>query len=65
MRFRSQFFLRYVSIVFEGGGDGRGFGGFIFLAMQGPPSHGFTDKKRQKRYRAEKRQKKTGRRRGL
>jgi hypothetical protein len=27
------------SEVFEGGGDGRGFGGFIFLVMQGPPSH--------------------------
>jgi hypothetical protein len=27
------------SAVFEGGGDGRGFGGFIFLAMQGQPSH--------------------------
>jgi hypothetical protein len=23
---------------FEGGGDGRSFGGFIFLAMQGQPS---------------------------
>jgi hypothetical protein len=27
------------STVFEGGGDGRGFGGFIFLEMQVQPSH--------------------------
>jgi hypothetical protein len=25
--------------VFEGGGNGCGFGGFILLAIQGPPSH--------------------------
>jgi hypothetical protein len=38
MRFRSLFFLRQVQF-FEGGGDGHCFGGLIFLAMQGPPSH--------------------------
>jgi hypothetical protein len=27
------------STAFEGGCDGRGFGGFTFLAMQGQPSH--------------------------
>jgi hypothetical protein len=31
-----------VSIVFKGGGDGLRFGGFIFLAMQGQPSHSAT-----------------------
>ena len=27
------------STVYEGGGDGHGFGRFIFLEMRGPPSH--------------------------
>jgi hypothetical protein len=27
------------SAVIQGGGDGRGFGGVIFLAVQGQPSH--------------------------
>jgi hypothetical protein len=44
MRFRSQFFLRKVQF-FKADGDGRGFvgfGGFIFLVMQGQPRHKIT-----------------------
>jgi hypothetical protein len=35
-------FFSAASTVFEGGGEVRGFGGFIFLAIQGHPSYKLT-----------------------